>query len=176
MAGTKADQSARKTTGSSSAVKGAKVKKRQQHSPHRVDPVGLSGDTFRNEFNTCLCDLSDSDVSDRREASGHLKSCTRHRKRVTSTLASKRPVMVDLADSDSDENDSPFLARAKAISGAPPRHSGRAPLGARILPRSPASYNPKTVARDILRAAGIHPTEAPLNWRLLQTSHFTSGR
>ncbi|MCJ1438968.1 hypothetical protein MMC27_008358 [Xylographa pallens] len=51
----------------------------------------------------------------------------------------------------------------------------RKPAAVVASPPSRSAYDPRTLASDILRAAGRHPTLPPLNWKLMQREVMAKG-
>jgi hypothetical protein len=130
----------------------------------------------QDPYKHCICDLSDLTGS----ATGHLDSCTRP---VISNAATvnpgTRPIIINLEDDESDDGtgrdtllsapmrEGKFLQEPhptvfRWIDLSVPRAANRRRTG----PTFP--YNRNSVASDILRAVGLHPTLPPLNWHLLQ--------
>jgi hypothetical protein len=144
---------------------------KKQHLPNEA----ANNISTQDPYKDCICDLSDLTLS----ATGHLDSCIRP---VISNAATvnpgTRPVIINLED-DSDDGTgrdtlpSALMRHGKFLQETDPKFFNGIDLsvsrpanGGRERPISP--YNRNSIARDILRAAGIHPTLPPLNWHLLQ--------
>jgi hypothetical protein len=141
---------------------------------HKQHKLTVPHDPY-DPYGNCVCDLSGLPLP----AAGHLDSCTRA---VGSDAAKADPgarlVIIDLEDDDTDGTDgdlplSAFSRHGKFIeetdlkslreaNSSTPRPVKRRRKKASCL------YNPASIASDILRAAGIHPTLPPLNWHLLE--------
>lgn len=130
-----------------------------------------------NPCEDCLCALSGLPLP----ATGHLDSCTRAVGYAVKGDPGTRTVIIDLEDDDTDGTDGTnghlqlpaFSKHGRLLKEAHLRTlretSSNTPRPAkRRRKKATYSYNLGSVASDILRAAGIHPTLPPLNWHLLQ--------
>ena len=152
--------------------------------------VDSSDTTPANDaYKECLIDWADTPLP---QPMGRLDSCTKAAIAVKGSLnAQARPIILDLEDDDNDANGNELLAalledakflRETNINVPHPSemkrtkreislHGSDTSCSPERKQRKRNNFplcKPETIARDVLRAAGIHPTLPPLNWHLLQ--------